>query len=44
VYYRVASPSTISLLEAADRVLEDVSDPMAACALPEMPADVTGPR
>ena len=37
VHYRVASPSTSRLLEAADRVLEDVAESMAACALPEMP-------
>jgi len=39
VYYRIASTSTSSLLEAADRVLDDVAQCMAACALPEMPSD-----
>jgi ArsR family transcriptional regulator, cadmium/lead-responsive transcriptional repressor len=36
VHYRIASTSTSSLLEAADRVLDDVAAAMAACALPEM--------
>jgi ArsR family transcriptional regulator, cadmium/lead-responsive transcriptional repressor len=39
VYYRIARTSTTGLLEAADRVLEDVAESMAACALPEMPTD-----
>jgi len=44
VYYRLASTSTRTLLEAADRVLEDVVDSMASCALPEMPSDVAARR
>ena len=36
-YYRIAGTSMSGLLEAADRVLEDVAESMAACALPEMP-------
>jgi ArsR family transcriptional regulator, cadmium/lead-responsive transcriptional repressor len=40
VYYRIASASTHNLLEAADRVLDNVAECMAACALPEMPSDV----
>ena len=36
VHYRIASPSTSSLLEAADRVLEGVAEAMAVCAMPEM--------
>jgi ArsR family transcriptional regulator, cadmium/lead-responsive transcriptional repressor len=38
VYYRIASTSTSSLLKAADRVLEDVAEAMAVCAMPEMPS------
>jgi ArsR family transcriptional regulator, cadmium/lead-responsive transcriptional repressor len=37
VHYRIASTSMSMLLEAADRVLDDVAAAMAACALPEMP-------
>jgi ArsR family transcriptional regulator, cadmium/lead-responsive transcriptional repressor len=44
VHYRIPSTSTRSLLEAADRVLEDVAESMAACALPEMPSEVAGRR
>jgi ArsR family transcriptional regulator, cadmium/lead-responsive transcriptional repressor len=44
VYYRIASTSTSSLLEAADRVLEEVAESMAACALPEMPTHVADRR
>jgi ArsR family transcriptional regulator, cadmium/lead-responsive transcriptional repressor len=44
VYYRIASSSTSSLLEAADRVLDDVAESMAACALPERPSDGVGRR
>jgi DNA-binding transcriptional ArsR family regulator len=40
VYYRIASKSTSTLLEAADSVLGDVAESMAACALPEMPTPV----
>jgi ArsR family transcriptional regulator len=44
VYYRIASTSTSNLPEAADRVLDDVAEPLAACALPELPSDVAGRR
>jgi len=44
VYYRIAGTSTSCLLEAADRVLEDVAGSMAACSLPEMPSDATARR
>jgi DNA-binding transcriptional ArsR family regulator len=44
VYYRIASAATSNLLEAADRVLDEVAESMAACALPEMPLEVAGRR
>jgi DNA-binding transcriptional ArsR family regulator len=37
VYYRLASVSTSRLLEAADSLLAEVGDAMAACDRPEMP-------
>jgi hypothetical protein len=43
VYYRIASTSASSLVEAVDRVLEDIAESMAACALPEMPTDSRTP-
>jgi len=36
VYYRIASTSTSSLLEAAERVLKGVAGAMAVCAMPQM--------
>jgi predicted metal-binding protein len=44
LYYRIASASTSSLLEAADRVLEDVAGAMAACAVSEIPTRVAARR
>jgi DNA-binding transcriptional ArsR family regulator len=38
VYYRLATTSTADLVEAADQVLDDVANAMAACTRPEMPA------
>jgi DNA-binding transcriptional ArsR family regulator len=40
VYYRLANASTAHLLEAADRVLDDVASAMAACTRPEMPSKI----